>query len=43
MLWIYQPLYFLQVLEGLKQVTVISPEDVSFSEARRDALIAIAK
>uniref|UniRef100_A0A8D2ML96 Tubulin-specific chaperone D n=1 Tax=Zonotrichia albicollis TaxID=44394 RepID=A0A8D2ML96_ZONAL len=32
-----------QVLEGLKKVTVISPEDVSFAEARRDALIAIAK
>lgn len=34
---------FFQVLEGLKKVTVISPEDVSFAEARRDALIAIAK
>lgn len=45
MLWIYisQSLYFFQVLEGLKKVTVISPEDVSFAEARRDALIAIAK
>ncbi|NXP35399.1 TBCD protein, partial [Leiothrix lutea] len=32
-----------QVLEGLKKVTVISPEDVSFAESRRDALIAIAK
>uniref|UniRef100_A0A8U7NA86 Tubulin-specific chaperone D n=1 Tax=Corvus moneduloides TaxID=1196302 RepID=A0A8U7NA86_CORMO len=32
-----------QVLEGLKTVTVISPEDVSFAESRRDALIAIAK
>ncbi|NXX31393.1 TBCD protein, partial [Nicator chloris] len=32
-----------QVLEGLKRVTTISPEDVSFAEARRDALIAIAK
>uniref|UniRef100_A0A674H2S0 Tubulin-specific chaperone D n=1 Tax=Taeniopygia guttata TaxID=59729 RepID=A0A674H2S0_TAEGU len=32
-----------QVLEGLKKVTIISPEDVSFAEARRDALIAIAK
>lgn len=45
MLWVYisQSLYFFQVLEGLKKVTVISPEDVSFAEARRDALIAIAK
>lgn len=34
---------FFQVLEGLKKVTVISPEDVSFAESRRDALIAIAK
>lgn len=34
---------FCQVLEGLKKVTVISPEDVSFAESRRDALIAIAK
>ncbi|NXH96494.1 TBCD protein, partial [Pachycephala philippinensis] len=32
-----------QILEGLKKVTVISPEDVSFAESRRDALIAIAK
>uniref|UniRef100_A0A8V5HCA3 Tubulin-specific chaperone D n=1 Tax=Melopsittacus undulatus TaxID=13146 RepID=A0A8V5HCA3_MELUD len=32
-----------QVLEGLKQVTLISPGNVSFAEARRDALIAIAK
>uniref|UniRef100_A0A8B9Z6H2 Tubulin-specific chaperone D n=1 Tax=Buteo japonicus TaxID=224669 RepID=A0A8B9Z6H2_9AVES len=32
-----------QVLEGLKKVTLISPADVSFAEARRDALIAIAK
>ncbi|NXF07394.1 TBCD protein, partial [Smithornis capensis] len=32
-----------QVLEGLKKVTLISPEDVSFAESRRDALIAIAK
>ncbi|NWW38176.1 TBCD protein, partial [Panurus biarmicus] len=32
-----------QVLEGLKRVTIISPEDVSFAESRRDALIAIAK
>ncbi|XP_041315374.1 tubulin-specific chaperone D isoform X3 [Pyrgilauda ruficollis] len=32
-----------QVLEGLKKVTAISPEDVSFAEARRDALIAVAK
>ncbi|NXD20356.1 TBCD protein, partial [Spelaeornis formosus] len=32
-----------QVLEGLRKVTVISPEDVSFAESRRDALIAIAK
>ncbi|NXB05915.1 TBCD protein, partial [Cnemophilus loriae] len=32
-----------QVLEGLKKVTIISPEDVSFAESRRDALIAIAK
>uniref|UniRef100_A0A8C5TPL2 Tubulin-specific chaperone D n=1 Tax=Malurus cyaneus samueli TaxID=2593467 RepID=A0A8C5TPL2_9PASS len=32
-----------QVLEGLKKVTQISPEDVSFAESRRDALIAIAK
>ncbi|KFO76294.1 Tubulin-specific chaperone D, partial [Cuculus canorus] len=32
-----------QVLEGLKKVTLISPTDVSFAEARRDALIAIAK
>lgn len=34
---------FFQVLEGLKKVTLISPADVSFAEARRDALIAIAK
>uniref|UniRef100_A0A8C3CCW2 Tubulin-specific chaperone D n=1 Tax=Cairina moschata TaxID=8855 RepID=A0A8C3CCW2_CAIMO len=32
-----------QVLEGLKKATIISPEDVSFAQARRDALIAIAK
>ncbi|NWV07754.1 TBCD protein, partial [Ptilonorhynchus violaceus] len=32
-----------QVLNGLKKVTLISPEDVSFAESRRDALIAIAK
>ncbi|NXX93130.1 TBCD protein, partial [Centropus bengalensis] len=32
-----------QVLEGLKKVTLISPADMSFAEARRDALIAIAK
>uniref|UniRef100_A0A8B9FS32 Tubulin-specific chaperone D n=1 Tax=Amazona collaria TaxID=241587 RepID=A0A8B9FS32_9PSIT len=32
-----------QILEGLKQVTLIAPENVSFAEARRDALIAIAK
>ncbi|XP_064378527.1 tubulin-specific chaperone D [Dromaius novaehollandiae] len=32
-----------QVLEGLKKVTVVSHADVSFAEARRDALIAIAK
>ncbi|NXJ76277.1 TBCD protein, partial [Trogon melanurus] len=32
-----------QVLEGLKTVTLISPADVSFAAARRDALIAIAK
>ncbi|NXM48141.1 TBCD protein, partial [Gymnorhina tibicen] len=32
-----------QVLQGLKKVTIISPEDVSFAESRRDALIAIAK
>ncbi|NWY04338.1 TBCD protein, partial [Nothoprocta ornata] len=32
-----------QVLEGLKKVTVISQTDVSFAEARRDALIAVAK
>ncbi|NXY54620.1 TBCD protein, partial [Callaeas wilsoni] len=32
-----------QVLEGLKKVTIISPEDMSFAESRRDALIAIAK
>ncbi|NXA51624.1 TBCD protein, partial [Nothocercus julius] len=32
-----------QVLEGLKKVTLISHADVSFAEARRDALIAIAK
>ncbi|XP_062448054.1 tubulin-specific chaperone D isoform X2 [Rhea pennata] len=32
-----------QVLEGLKKVTVISHADTSFAEARRDALIAIAK
>ncbi|NXW84811.1 TBCD protein, partial [Alopecoenas beccarii] len=32
-----------QVLEGLKKVTLITPADVSFAEARRDALIAIAK
>ncbi|NXU08025.1 TBCD protein, partial [Pardalotus punctatus] len=32
-----------QVLEGLKKVTLISPENVSFAESRRDALIAIAK
>lgn len=36
-------LVFFQVLEGLKKVTVISREDVSFAESRRDALIAIAK
>ncbi|NXP27375.1 TBCD protein, partial [Scytalopus superciliaris] len=32
-----------QVLEGLRKVTLISLEDVSFAESRRDALIAIAK
>ncbi|NXO90522.1 TBCD protein, partial [Certhia brachydactyla] len=32
-----------QVLEGLKKTTVISPEDMSFAESRRDALIATAK
>ncbi|NXN90583.1 TBCD protein, partial [Bombycilla garrulus] len=32
-----------QVLEGLKKVTIISPEVVRFAESRRDALIAIAK
>uniref|UniRef100_A0A8B9BHY6 Tubulin-specific chaperone D n=1 Tax=Anser brachyrhynchus TaxID=132585 RepID=A0A8B9BHY6_9AVES len=32
-----------QVLEGLKKATIISPEDVSFAQSRRDALIAIAK
>ncbi|KAJ7404418.1 hypothetical protein WISP_145684 [Willisornis vidua] len=32
-----------QVLEGLRKVTLITPEDVSFAESRRDALIAIAK
>ncbi|NXK93856.1 TBCD protein, partial [Formicarius rufipectus] len=32
-----------QVLEGLRKVTLLSPEDVSFAESRRDALIAIAK
>ncbi|NXJ70314.1 TBCD protein, partial [Rostratula benghalensis] len=32
-----------QVLEGLKEVTVITPAYVSFAESRRDALIAIAK
>ncbi|NWJ02836.1 TBCD protein, partial [Crypturellus undulatus] len=32
-----------QVLEGLKKVTLISKTDTSFAEARRDALIAIAK
>ncbi|XP_074081296.1 tubulin-specific chaperone D [Macrotis lagotis] len=31
------------VLEGLKAVTHISPKDVSFAEARRDALKALAK
>ncbi|XP_044531122.1 tubulin-specific chaperone D [Gracilinanus agilis] len=31
------------VLEGLKAVTRISPKDLSFAEARRDALKAIAK
>lgn len=36
-------MYFSQVLEGLKQVTLISPGNVSFAEARRDVLIAIAK
>ncbi|XP_064006933.1 tubulin-specific chaperone D isoform X3 [Pogoniulus pusillus] len=32
-----------QVLEGLKEVTLISPANVSFAASRRDALIAIAK
>uniref|UniRef100_A0A6I8N4P3 Tubulin-specific chaperone D n=1 Tax=Ornithorhynchus anatinus TaxID=9258 RepID=A0A6I8N4P3_ORNAN len=32
-----------QVIEGLKKVTHISPKNVSFAEARRDALKAIAK
>ncbi|XP_043924058.1 tubulin-specific chaperone D [Protopterus annectens] len=32
-----------QVLEGLKSVTCITPKDVHFAEARRDALIAIAR
>uniref|UniRef100_A0A7N4V772 Tubulin-specific chaperone D n=1 Tax=Sarcophilus harrisii TaxID=9305 RepID=A0A7N4V772_SARHA len=32
-----------KVLEGLKAVTRISPTDMSFAEARRDALKAIAK
>ncbi|XP_069728409.1 tubulin-specific chaperone D [Phaenicophaeus curvirostris] len=31
-----------QVLEGLKKVTLITPTDMSFAEARREALIAIA-
>uniref|UniRef100_A0A4X2L794 Tubulin-specific chaperone D n=1 Tax=Vombatus ursinus TaxID=29139 RepID=A0A4X2L794_VOMUR len=42
------PAFFLKgklklVLDGLKAVTHISPKDVSFAEARRDALKAIAK
>ncbi|XP_078011895.1 tubulin-specific chaperone D isoform X3 [Phascolarctos cinereus] len=42
------PAFFLKgrlklVLDGLKAVTRISPKDVSFAEARRDALKAIAK
>ncbi|NWZ82234.1 TBCD protein, partial [Poecile atricapillus] len=32
-----------QVLEGLRKVAIISPEDVSFAESRRGALTAIAK
>ena len=32
-----------QVLAGLGAVTLISPENVSFAESRRDALKAIAK
>lgn len=32
-----------QVLAGLKAVTQVSPEDVSFAESRRDALKAIAR
>ncbi|NXA41757.1 TBCD protein, partial [Eudromia elegans] len=32
-----------QVLEGLKKITLVSSADVSFAEARRDALIAVAK
>nr|XP_020641570.1 tubulin-specific chaperone D [Pogona vitticeps]XP_020641571.1 tubulin-specific chaperone D [Pogona vitticeps]XP_020641572.1 tubulin-specific chaperone D [Pogona vitticeps] len=32
-----------EVLEGLKRVTFISPETVSFAESRRDALKAIAQ
>ncbi|XP_042304355.1 tubulin-specific chaperone D isoform X2 [Sceloporus undulatus] len=34
---------FQKVLEGLKRVTSISPETVSFAESRRDGLKAIAK
>lgn len=32
-----------QVLAGLRAVTKVSPEDVSFAESRRDALKAIAR
>ncbi|XP_010221654.1 PREDICTED: tubulin-specific chaperone D-like [Tinamus guttatus] len=32
-----------QVLEGLRKVTLVTHTDTSFAEARRDALIAIAK
>ncbi|NXT30244.1 TBCD protein, partial [Syrrhaptes paradoxus] len=32
-----------QILEGLREVTLISSGNVSFAESRRDALIAIAK
>lgn len=32
-----------QVLAGLRAVTHISPKDVSFAEARRDALKAISR
>lgn len=39
----HRSVFAFQVLAGLRAVTHISPKDVSFAEARRDALKAISR